>query len=266
MRRATSFALLAAWFLAGGALAGERPVALPDLPARLSALRTRMRAASRPATPDLIAVVWHCPRCKRANAARRLLPEQPPFDRLKDVAQLLARAGLGQGRGWSAPRAGTCRVCGLRPGPKFKLEAVELLFFRYFPETGCDAVARAPVRKLRLGKLTWGKLDVTGAYDPVGPVDDQEGFARAFGRVLSVREAWAEVTRKCIAKGRPQVLRAAPGYYLTCRRSSADADAEARLATELDLKLAKAGGAPAGARRFLLTAVTGSAIRPGSCA
>ncbi len=265
MRRAASFALLAAWALtggalAGGALAGERPTALPDLPAGLSPLRTQMRAASRPSTPDLIAVIWHCPRCKRANVARRLLPEQPPFDRLKDVAQLLARVGLGQGRGWSAPRAGRCRVCGLRPGPKFKLKPVEVLFFRYLPETGCDAVARAPAGKLRLGKLTWGRLDVTGAYDAVGRIEDQAGFARAFGRVLSVREAWAEVTRKCIAKGEPQVLRAAPGYYLTCRRRSADAEAEARLATDLNIKLAKAGGAPAGARRFLLTAVTGSAL------
>ncbi len=260
MRRATFLVLLAVWTLPAGALGGEKPAVAPDLPAGLSAVRTRMRAASRPATPDLIAVVWRCPRCKRRNASRRLLPEQPPFDRLKDVERLLSKAGLGQGRGWAAPKAGPCWSCGLRPGAGFKPKPLEVIFFRYLSETGCHAVARAPAQKGRLGKLTWGKLDVSGAYDRVAPINDQAGFARAFGRVLSVREAWSDVARSCIAKNQPQVLRAAPGYFLTCRLRSADAETEARLATELNIKLAKAGGGRAGARRMPLTAVSGSAL------
>ena len=94
--------LIAAALLAPALCAAEPAPQAPsevaaDLPADLSAQRVRMRADSRPATPDLLAVTWRCPRCHRLNAAKRLIPEQPPFDSAEDLPALMERAGLGRG-------------------------------------------------------------------------------------------------------------------------------------------------------------------------
>jgi hypothetical protein len=213
---------------------------LDELPAGLSALRVRQRAASRPATPDLVTVMWRCAKCKGLNPARRLLPEQPPFDKLSDVRELLLRVGLGQGGGWPVPTAEFCGLC--RADAPSKPDFAEVLLFRYLAETGCDAVARMPVTSGKAGDVVWGRLDVSGAYDPLGRLIAEEYFREAFGRVLSAREAWADVAGESIAKRSPVVMKAAPGYFLTCRRAGADGREDDRLAAELGMALDKLEG------------------------
>ncbi|MHC4917186.1 MAG: hypothetical protein ACYTGB_17030, partial [Planctomycetota bacterium] len=227
--------LIAAALLAPGLLAGERPPQDPvriaeDLPADLSAQRVRMRADSRPATPDLLATVWRCPRCRQLNAAQRLIPEQPPFDTAADLLALMERAGLGRGGVWPPPAAAQCDICAVRFRKDFRLKPLEVIFFRYLPESGCDAVARAKVDKGRLTEVGWGVLEVAGGHRRVGRLADQRGFSAAFGRALSVRAAWSEIVRACIRKDEPQAVKVGPGYFLTCRPRSADAGKDGRLA------------------------------------
>jgi hypothetical protein len=249
--------LLLVLLLCPAAVGAERPAV--ELPAGISARRTAMRAGTRPSTPDLIAVVWLCPRCRAANSADRFLPEQPPFDRLADIALLMTRVGLGKGGSWTPPRAGRCRSCGHRPAKDFKLQPVEALLLRYLPETGCDAVARGKVTRGRIGRLSWGKLNVAGDFDPAGVLAEDSQFVSAFGRVLAIRESWSKAVRACIRTGKPQITRAAPGYFLTCRKSSPDADSDERLKAALQLKLTAAGGKVSW-RWLTLTDVTGSPL------
>jgi len=252
--------LAAAWLLAlapaGAGAEGKPP---EGLPAGLDDVRVRLRAGSRPATPDLVASVWRCPKCGALNSARRLLPEQPPFDKLADVREVLVRVGLGQGGSWPAPKAETCSAC--RAAAPEKPEITAVFFFRYLPETGCDAVAGAPVRGGRAGAMAWGRLDVSGAYDQVGELADEEHFLAAFGRVLSVRESWAEAAGQSIAKRKPVVVKAAPGYFLTCRKAGTDRQDDERLAAELAVALARQEGAggPEG-RSLALTAADAAGL------
>ncbi len=230
--------------------AGEGGAGPETLPAGLDAMRVRQRAATRPATPDLVASVWKCPRCGALNSAHRLLPEQPPFDRLADVREVLLRVGLGRGKGWAAPAPdGPCAHCSA-PAPAAPAFG-EAILFRYFPETGCDAVARlgAGGEPGKEGDVLWGRLDVSGAYDAVGRLTTERLFGDAFGRVLSVREAWAEVAGESIAKSAPVVVKAGPGYFLTCRRVGADRSEDDRLAAELGVLVGKASGAGAARRQ-----------------
>jgi len=243
--------------LATAAAEKKSPTAT-DLPAELGPRRVRMRAGTRPATPDLLAAVWRCSRCKSDNAAERLLPEQPPFDQLRDVRLLLDRVVLGRGRSWKPPPLGRCRICGAPAGRSATIR--EVLLFRYLPATGGDAVARAAVHDGRAGALKWGRLDVTGDYDEVGTLETPGQFLKAFGRVLVLREAWSQTVRECIRKGEARALKTAPGYYVTCRKRSADADTDARFAAELNIRLAKAGEQPTRMLRVALTDVTGSGL------
>ncbi len=239
--------------------AGERPSTVAaDLPADLAPRRVRMRGGSRPATPDLLAALWHCPRCERANVAERLLPEQPPFDQLRDVRSLLERVALGRGGAWAPPGPGRCRTCGSSSGKKVAYK--QLFFFRYLPETGCDAVARVTVRRGKSGAVRWGKLDVAGDYDAAPDLETQTQFIATFGRVLVLREVWSNVVRACIRKGEAQALKVAPGYFVSCRKRSADPDTNSRFAAELNIKLAKLGAKPTGMLRLALTESAGSPL------
>jgi|GEM_PF-2235952 len=240
--------------LCGLAVAGEPAAATPeDLPAGLAAIRLRQRASSRPATPDLLAAVWKCPKCSALSPARRLLPEQPPFDRLAEVREMLLRVGLGQGGGWPAPAPGTCLTCGAEPPAK--PEFLEVILFRYLPETGCDAVARMPVAAGKAGEVSWARLDVSGAYDTVGVLVSQEHFLAAFGRVLSVRETWADAAGQSIAKRTPVVAKVGAGYFVCCRKTGADALEEDRLAAEMGILLGRQGSSDLrAARKIRLTA------------
>jgi hypothetical protein len=230
-------------------VAGEGPAAAPspgielmgDLPAGLSMERTLMRSASRPAVPDLVAALWTCPRCGSAQTLQRLLPQQPPLDQASDVAGLLARVGLGQGGVWPEPKAETCTVCRWSRGKGEAPAVGELIFFRYLPETGSDAVARAAVRDGRLGGVGWGRLDPAGNYDDYGKIAGAAAFAAVFGRPLAVREAWAELIGKTITTGETQLLRVGSGAFITCRRRGADAAEEARLTAALHLALVGSG-------------------------
>jgi hypothetical protein len=232
---------------------------LADLPADLSVTRVLMRSASRPATSDLIAMVWQCRRCGRLNAAQRILPQQPPFDSMRDVRPFLLRLGLGQGGSWKKPTPEPCATCRLAPPPLDKLQPREVFFFRYFPESGCDAVARLPVIKGKPGTLSWFKLSVSGTLKKLPVLSDQEVFAEAMGRVLSVREAWSELIRNTLRRRKHQILKAAPGYYLVCRLRSADAGQDAALQTALNLALIKKHKLPFKKLRWInLTSLQGS--------
>ncbi len=237
------------------------PKPLADLPAELSVTRVLMRSATRPATSDLVALVWQCPRCGRLNAAQRILPQQPPFDSMRDIRPFLLRVGLGRGGPWKKPTPEPCATCRLPPPPLDKLEPREVFFFRYFPENGCDAVARLPVVNGKPGKLSWFKLSISGVLKKLPVLSDQEVFAGAMGRVLSVREAWSEVIRNTLRRRKHQILKAAPGYYLVCRLRSADAGQDAALQTALNLALITKHKLPFKKLRWInLTALQGSSL------